>query len=110
MLPVAGVLQFGHDRSEEFYFRRARLIERLAAEGDRHLVLVHYGPDHDAHQEWVYNEADLDEAAVVFARDMEEADPTVHARLLRHFSGRRLWRLYADEDPPRLEPTKISDQ
>jgi hypothetical protein len=37
----------------------------------------------------------------VWARDMGEEQ---NQELLRYFSERRVWVLYADESPPRLEP------
>jgi hypothetical protein len=83
----------------EFAADRARLLARLEADGDRHLVIVHYGPDHVEHWEWVYNRADIDAARVVWAREVEEP---LRGRLLKYYQGRRVWRLYADEEPPRL--------
>ena len=74
--------------------------EQLAAEG-KHLVVVRYGPEHSEHQEWVYNGADLDGAAVVWARDL---GPEWYPQLRAAFPGRHYWLLYADETPARLEP------
>ena len=62
---------------------------------------MRYGPEHGSHIEWVYNRADIDGAKVVWARDMGEEQ---NQELLRYFSNRRVWALYADESPPRLEP------
>ena len=69
---------------------RARMLERLTRFEGRHLAIVRYGPRHNPHHEWVYNEADIDRAKVVWARDM---DPTSNEALVRYFRGRRVWLL-----------------
>jgi hypothetical protein len=79
--------------------RRAEVLRELQAYGGRHLVIVHYAPQHNAHEEWVYNGADIDGAAVVWARDMGDER---NRPLLAYFADRRVWRLDADADPPRL--------
>ena len=53
----------------QFSLARADILKTLQAEPGRHLVLVRYGQEHSIHQEWVYNEADLDAARVVWARN-----------------------------------------
>ena len=69
---------------------RARMLERLTRAEGRHLAIVRYGSSHNPHHEWVYNEADIDRAKVVWARDM---DPTSNEALVRYFRGRRVWLL-----------------
>ena len=81
--------------------KRAAILHQLEAGPDKHLIIVRYGPEHGSHIEWVYNRADIDGAKVVWARDMGEEQ---NQELLRYFSNRRVWALYADESPPRLEP------
>jgi hypothetical protein len=73
--------------------QRADLIARLADDGGRHLVVVRYSPDHNAHAEWVYNDADLDHTPVLWAREMGPAETR---ELLRAFPDRRAWLLEAD--------------
>jgi len=80
---------------------RATILRELQQLPERHLVLVRYGPDHDVHKEWVYNEADIDASKVVWARDMSPAE---NEELLRYFGDRSIWLLDADETPPRLSP------
>ena len=58
-------------------------------------------PDHDCHQEWVYNRADIDGSTVVWAREISPADDQ---RLRDYYTDRKAWVLIADEKPPRLLP------
>ena len=78
---------------------RARFRAELMALPGQHLVFVRYAPGHSPHEEWVYNEADIDAARVVWARSMSEDQDR---ELIRYFAGRRLWNLYADRQPPEL--------
>ena len=87
--------------SDDWADTRANLASRLAASGERHLVLVRYRPDHDVHHEWVYNEADVERAPVVWAR---ETDDVSTVELTRAFPGRTVWRLEADRVPIELQP------
>jgi hypothetical protein len=81
---------------------RARVLARLSAIDGKQLVIVRYGPDHNAvMNEWVYNRADIDGAKVVWARDMDAAD---NRELLQYFHDRRAWLVEADETPPKLTP------
>ena len=49
--------------------------------------------------EWVYNAADIDASAVVWAREMAD-----NSALLKYFATRRIWLLEADKRPRQLEP------
>ncbi len=78
-----------------------RAIEReLQAMPGKQLVIVHYGPQHSPHLEWVNNRADIDGAKIVWARDMGDAE---NQELLRYFNDRRAWRIEADDPVPKLE-------
>jgi hypothetical protein len=71
---------------------RAEVVERLTAIPDRDLVFVRYGPGHSFHREWVYNRSDIDEAEIVWARDMGEQE---NRRLMSYFADRTVWLLTA---------------
>jgi len=74
----------------DWQYQRARLNQTLPQAGGRHLVLVRYVPGYDVGVEWVYNAADIDESAVVWARDLGEAR---NKELLEYFHDRRVWLL-----------------
>jgi len=78
---------------------RARVLAQLAKEPGRHLAIVRYGPYHNVHDEWVYNEADIDGAKVVWAREM---GATQNEELIRYFKDRRVWLVEPDGASPRL--------
>lgn len=85
----------------DFARARAATVEQLRAAGGRHLVLVRYADDHDPHEEWVYNAADIDAAPVVWAREL---DPGQDRALLHHFRDRQAWLLRPDEPGRPLAP------
>ncbi len=80
---------------------RPAILAGLEAGGGPDLVLVRYAPGHDPTVEWVYNGAEIDGQAVVWAREM---DPASNRRLLDYYQGRTAWLLEADGSPPRLSP------
>jgi hypothetical protein len=84
-------------------FQRARLLAKLQQDSKQHVVLVRYGPNHIFEHEWVYNEADIDAAKVVWARDMDQAK---NCELIHYFENRAFWLLEIDrdEDPVKLSP------
>jgi hypothetical protein len=88
------------DRNE-WHEQRARMLSDFNQSGERHLVVVRYGPDHYYHQEWVFNEADIDGARVVWAREMDRES---NLKLLDYFKGRRAWLLVVDRGRAELSP------
>jgi hypothetical protein len=63
------------------------------------LVFVRYWPGHIFQDEWVWNDADIDRARVIFARDLGDME---NAELARRYQGRTLLLLEPDAQPPRL--------
>jgi hypothetical protein len=84
--------------------QRARISAVLSEDPERHLVIVRYGPGHSSHQEWVYNDADINGAKVVWARDMGTDE---NQRLVRYFEDRHIWLLEPDTQIPRLVPYQV---
>jgi hypothetical protein len=83
-----------------FAKQRADLLAELQQSGnERHLIVVRYGPGHVRHEELVYNDADIDGARVVWARDM---GPEELARLLRYFQDRTVWLLIVNRSDAQL--------
>jgi hypothetical protein len=80
---------------------RPQIIDYLQTKGGGHLVLVHYRPNHLVQHEWVYNTAQIDDAPVVWARELS---PRQNQKLLDYFADRQVWVLDADAAPPALRP------
>jgi hypothetical protein len=53
------------------------------------------------HEEWVYNHADIDGSAVIWARDMGDAR---NRELLDYYRDRKVWLLEPDRPAPALDP------
>jgi hypothetical protein len=71
---------------------RAALKARLENTPGQHLVIVHYGPKHSFAREWVYNDANLDTAKVIWARDMGPEN----RELEQYFKNRKVWNIQVD--------------
>ncbi|MEK6321641.1 MAG: hypothetical protein AABN33_08155 [Acidobacteriota bacterium] len=84
--------------------QRASVLAELKRTGERHLVIVRYSSEHNSEQEWVHNEADIDEAKVVWAREMDAAQ---NLELVKYFNDRLVWLLEADAERPRLVPYPV---
>jgi hypothetical protein len=92
---------------------RARILAQLNGDGQRHLVMVRYGtldvPYERGYREWVYNDADIDGAKVVWAREM---GITQNRKLLEYFKDRNIWLLEVDQydSPPKLAPYPLESR
>lgn len=81
---------------------RVAVLHYLEHAPGRHLVLVRYeNPNHQVNWEWVYNNADIDDSKVVWARDMGDRD---NQEILHYFHDRKAWMIDGDHSPPVLEP------
>jgi hypothetical protein len=94
-LVVALYGAINNDYSSSWHEQRAQLLKRLKLEDGEHLVVVNYGARHSFHNEWVYNEADIDHSKVVFARAI---NATQDCQLVEYFKSRRIWSLQIDGD------------
>ncbi len=79
---------------------RAALASKLSRSPERFLVIVRYGPLHDPLREWVYNEADLNSARIVWARDRGSATDA----LVQYFHDRRAVIVEPDVNPLAVLP------
>jgi hypothetical protein len=70
--------------------QRAQIVVNLRAIPGQHLVLVRYGANHNPHQEWVYNHADIDASKIVWARAMNAENDN---ELIRYYADRQVWLL-----------------
>jgi len=83
-----------------WYYKRYAMIQELKKAPGKSLVIVKYDADHNPHREWVYNEADLDNAKVILAQDMGEKNQ----ELLDYYRDRKVWVVHADAANPEPEP------
>jgi hypothetical protein len=83
------------------YARRNQIVTQLQHEGGKHLIIVRYAPKLSSSGEWVFNEADIDNARVIWAREM---DPAENRKLLDYFKDRRVWLLQVGAEETRLIP------
>jgi hypothetical protein len=79
---------------------KARILTMLNGVEGRHLVLVKPKTDPDNVFQWIYNDADIDAAKVVWARDLGAQG---NETLLRHFHDRIPWELDPNVSPPKIE-------
>jgi hypothetical protein len=80
---------------------RARVAEQLEEKPGKQLAIVRYGMIHNVHEEWVYNDADIDDSKVVWAREM---DPQQNQKLIEYFRDRTVWLVRPESDPQELVP------
>ena len=81
-------------------------VDRFERDPDRHLVVVRYVAGSTRHREWVYNRADIDSAASVWARWL----PTEPLwPLLTYYSDRRVWYVVPERDPWEILPFPVEE-
>ncbi len=80
---------------------RVVIQHKLEALPGKHLVMVRYGDDHNIHDDWVFNEADIDSQKVVWAREIDESQD---AKLFDYFKDRKVWLVTPDDDNTYLAP------
>ncbi len=80
---------------------RAAIAKTLSNTPGKHLIMVRYEEDHNLHDEWVYNGAEIDTAKVLWAREL---DPAQNAKLFAYFKDRQIWLVEPDTDNTELLP------
>ena len=73
---------------------RVEVIHNLEATRGKHLVFVRYSPHHSVHDEWVFNDADIENSKIIWARELDEAQ---NQKLIQHFPDRKVWLVEADK-------------
>jgi hypothetical protein len=68
--------------------KKEEIAASLKKQEGKHLVIVKYWPGHNVEAEWVYNEADLDNAKILWARNMTEEK---NCELVKYFHDRKIW-------------------
>ena len=100
-IPLREDYQFAWHARAYPSFGRAAIEHALQHMPGNQLVIVRYEPDHEPFAEWVYNDADIDHAKIVWVRDM---GPRQNAQLISCFAPRTIWLLEADHSPHTLAP------
>ncbi len=80
---------------------RLKILRKLESLSGKHLVMVRYGDDHNIHDDWVFNGAQIDTAKVIWAR---EIGPEQDGKLFTYFQDRKVWLVTPDTDNTYLEP------
>jgi hypothetical protein len=90
---------------DHFGTERARVQAALENLPGPQLVLVRYSDIHNPLDEWVYNAADIDDAKVVWAREMDIPD---NRELIGYFRDRTVWLVQPDSIPAIVSPWPTS--
>ena len=80
---------------------RAAIQKKLESMPGKHLVIVRYEENHNVHDEWVFNGADIDNAKVLWARELSAQQ---NEKLIAYFKDRQIWLVTPDTDNTSLEP------
>lgn len=81
---------------------RAAIAEKLQHTPGKHLIIVRYEKDnHNIHDEWVYNGAEIDSAKVLWAREL---DAQQNANLFFYYHDCKIWLVTPDSDNTYLAP------
>jgi hypothetical protein len=94
----ADAFPYVDDLNEPF---RKPVEAQLAALPGEHLVLVRYSKGHNSGEEYVYNDADIDYAKTVWAREIPGMEL---APLFSYFRNRDVWLYEPDEDDSIVQP------
>jgi hypothetical protein len=79
---------------------RAAIQKTLENTPGKHLVVVRYEEDHNVHDEWVFNGAEIDTAKVLWARELSTQQ---NEKLFAYFKDRQIWLATPDTDNTTLQ-------
>jgi hypothetical protein len=85
---------------------RAAIQKKLENTPGKHLVIVRYEQDHNIHDEWVFNGAEIDTAKVLWARELTVEQ---NEQLFAYFKDRQIWLAAPDTDNTTLQPYSPPD-
>ena len=80
---------------------RARVTALLAQNPGTHVALVRYKKNSQSEYDWVYNDAKIDDAKIIWARDQ---GPSQNKELINYYPERRVWLVEPDEVPAKISP------
>jgi hypothetical protein len=96
-----------YGRSTQSGGERTKVTDELAQQPGIALVIVRYSPDHQALDEWVYNDANIDNSKVIWAREMDEAE---NLELIQHYKDRTVWLVEPDASPAKVSLYPVPTQ
>jgi hypothetical protein len=86
---------------------RSRLQAQLEQKEGQHLIIVHNNRSALGIFDWVYNQPDIDNSKVIWARDM---GPAANQELINFYPHRHAWYVDQDDGLMRLTPYDQEDQ
>lgn len=95
---------FGPDH---FVSDREKVREELEQIPGDQLAIVRYSPSHEALDQWVYNDADIASAKVIWAWDMGAAK---NEELIRCYKDRKVWLIQPDSPSDEVSAYPVPEQ
>lgn len=89
------------DRFKAAVWKKGSIEANLSRQNGRHVIFVRYTQFRQPHEEWIYNSADIDGQAVIWAQDMGTEE---NRKLIAYYPDRTLWRFEPDESSDNLIP------
>jgi hypothetical protein len=83
----------------------AKTLESLLG---KQLAIVRYSSDHNPQDDWGYNAANIDNAKVIWVRDMNPVD---NQDLINYYRDRKVWLVQPDSGPsvtPQPAPEEVT--
>lgn len=81
---------------------RTQIVRELKDMPGKHLAIVRYGRIHNIHNEWVYNDADIDASKILWAREL--LDEQQNRKLLEYYRDRKVWLVQPEGGSEILKP------